>query len=231
MKEKVLVVDDDREMCSLLQEILTSEEFSVTAIQDSLEAAKRIAREDFDLLITDLKMKGLKGLDLMEESKKIAPLMPVIIITAFGTVESAIQAMKRGAYDYITKPFQTDELLLTVKKALENRFLKKEVTRLKREVESRYHFHQLIGKSPAMQRIYDLVEKISDGSGEHFGGYRLWNQNIVSQSGEKVQLANLCKRDDRRCIHHPYFSHARLPRQSLLGRTERVLRHNDRGHL
>ncbi len=164
MKEKVLVVDDDREMCSLLQEILTSEEFSVTAIQDSLEAAKRIAREDFDLLITDLKMKGLKGLDLMEESKKIAPLMPVIIITAFGTVESAIQAMKRGAYDYITKPFQTDELLLTVKKALENRFLKKEVTRLKREVESRYHFHQLIGKSPAMQRIYDLVEKISDTS-------------------------------------------------------------------
>ncbi len=164
MKEKVLVVDDDREMCSLLQEILTSEEFSVTAIQDSLEAAKRIAREDFDLLITDLKMKGLKGLDLMEESKKIAPLMPVIIITAFGTVESAIQAMKRGAYDYITKPFQTDELVLTVKKALENRFLKKEVTRLKREVESRYHFHQLIGKSPAMQRIYDLVEKISDTS-------------------------------------------------------------------
>jgi DNA-binding NtrC family response regulator len=164
MKEKVLVVDDDREMGSLLQEILTGEGFSVNAMEDSLEAAKRIAREEFDLLITDLRMKGLKGLDLMEESKKIAPLMPVIIITAFGTVESAIQAMKQGAYDYITKPFQMDELVLTVKKALENRFLKKEVTRLKREVESRYHFHQLIGKSPAMQRIYDLVEKISDTS-------------------------------------------------------------------
>ena len=179
MKEKILVVDDDREMCSLLREILTGEGFSVTATEDSLEAAKRIAREEFDLLITDLKMKGLKGLDLMEESKKIAPLVPVIIITAFGTVESAIQAMKRGAYDYITKPFQMDELVLTVKKALENRFLRKEVTRLKREVESRYHFHQLIGKSPAMQRIYHLVEKISDTSS---------NVLITGESGTGKEL-------------------------------------------
>jgi DNA-binding NtrC family response regulator len=88
----------------------------------------------------------------------------VIIITAFGTVESAIKAMKMGAYDYITKPFQTDTILLTVRKALENRLLKKEVVRLKKEVESRYHFHRLVGKSPSMQKIYDLVERISDSS-------------------------------------------------------------------
>jgi DNA-binding NtrC family response regulator len=109
----------------------------------------------------DLKMKGLKGLDLLEEANKVAPLTHVIIITAFGTIESAIKAMKMGAYDYITKPFKMDELVLAVRKALENRFLKKEVVRLRKEVESRYDFHQLVGKSPLMQKIYDLIEKIS----------------------------------------------------------------------
>ena len=122
--------------------------FSVTAIHDSLEASKILKKEEFDIVITDLKMKGLKGLDLLEEARQVAPMMPVIIITAFGTIESAIKAMKMGAYDYITKPFQMDELVLTVKKALETHLLKKEVIRLKKEVESRYHFHQLIGKSP-----------------------------------------------------------------------------------
>jgi DNA-binding NtrC family response regulator len=164
VKERILVVDDDREMCALLSDVLQGEGYAVTATGDSLEASRVLRREEFDALVTDLRMKGLKGLDLLEEAKKVAPLTPVIIITAFGTIESAIQAMKMGAFDYITKPFQMDELLLTVKKALENHFLKKEVVRLKKEVESRYQFHQLIGKSPAMQRIYNLVEKISDTS-------------------------------------------------------------------
>jgi DNA-binding NtrC family response regulator len=124
-------------------------------------------------------MKGLKGLDLLEEAKKGAPLTPVIIITAFGTIESAIKAIKMGAYDYITKPFQMEELVLTVKKALENRLLKKEVIRLKKEVESRYHFHQLIGKSPSMQNIYDLIERISDSSSNVF---------ITGESGTGKEL-------------------------------------------
>ncbi len=161
---KVLVVDDDLEMCTLLSDVLKAEGFSVATTGDSLEASKTIKREEVDLIITDLRMKGLKGLDLLEEAKKLLPLTPVIIITAFGTIESAIQAIKMGAFDYITKPFQMDELILTVKKALENRFLKKEIVRLKKEVESRYQFHLLIGKSPSMQKIYDLVERISDTS-------------------------------------------------------------------
>jgi len=161
---KILVVDDDREMASLLFDVLRGEGFSVLPLSDSLEALRILQREEFDVLITDLKMKGLKGLDLLEEAKKVIPLTPVIIITAFGTIESAIQAMKMGAYDYITKPFQMDQIVLTVKKALENRWLKKEVARLKKEVESRYHYHHLIGKSPAMQKIYDLIERIRDSS-------------------------------------------------------------------
>jgi DNA-binding NtrC family response regulator len=165
---KILVVDDDQEMCGLLSDVLKGEGFSVIALSDSLEASKALKREEFDAILTDLKMKGLKGLDLLEDANKRVPLTPVIIITAFGTIESAIQAMKMGAYDYITKPFQMDDLILTVKKALENRLLKKEVVRLKKEVETRYHFHRLIGKSPPMQRIYDLIERISDSSSNVF---------------------------------------------------------------
>ena len=151
-------------MCGLLADVLRGEDFSVLTTDDSLEASKMLKREEFDVIISDLKMKGLKGLDLLEETKKVAPLTPVIIITAFGTIESAIKAMKLGAYNYVTKPLQGDELVLTVKKALENRLLKKEVFRLKKEVENRYHFHQLIGKSPSMKKIYDLIERISDSS-------------------------------------------------------------------
>jgi DNA-binding NtrC family response regulator len=162
---RILVVDDDREMASLLSDVLRGEGFSVLPLSDSLEASRILQKEEFDVLITDLRMKGLKGLDLLEEAKKEAPLTPVIIITAFGTIESAIQAMKMGAYDYITKPFQMDQIVLTVRKALENRWLKKEVARLKKEMESRYHYHHLIGKSPAMQKIYELIERIRDSSG------------------------------------------------------------------
>ncbi|MGQ9636416.1 MAG: sigma-54-dependent transcriptional regulator [Thermodesulfobacteriota bacterium] len=161
---RILVVDDDLEMCRLLEEFLQGEGFQVYATGDSLEASNLIKREEFDLIITDLKMNILKGLDLLEEVQRIAPLTPVIIITAFGTIESAIKAMKMGAYDYITKPFQMDELLLTLRKALETRQLKKEVIRLRKEVESRYQFHKIIGKSPPMQRIYDLIERISNTS-------------------------------------------------------------------
>lgn len=158
----VLVVDDDGEMCRLLSEVLEEEGFSVTPLSDSLEASRLLRKEEFDVVITDLKMKGLKGLDLLEEVQQVAPMTPVIIITAFGTIESAIQAMKMGAFDYLTKPFQMEELVLTVKKALENRLLKKEVLRLRKEVASRYDFHHLIGKSPPMQKIYDLIERISN---------------------------------------------------------------------
>src|SRR5512135_2551304 len=102
---KILVVDDDPEMGRLLSDVLQAEGFSALALNESLEASRVLRKEEFDVVITDLKMKGLKGLDLLEEARKIAPLTPVIIITAFGTIQSAIQAMKIGAYDYLTKPF------------------------------------------------------------------------------------------------------------------------------
>jgi len=176
---RILVVDDDPEMCGMLSDVLKEEGFSVLTLNESVEASKILRKEEFEVLITDLRMKGLKGLDLLQEANRVAPLTPVIIITAFGTIESAIQAMKMGAYDYITKPFQMDELILTVRKALENRLLKQEVVRLKKEVESRYDFHNLIGKSPSMQKIYDLIERVSDSSS---------NVLITGESGTGKEL-------------------------------------------
>lgn len=176
---KVLVVDDDLEMCKLISDVLKVEGFFAVSIDDSLEASKILKKEEFDVIVTDLKMRGLRGLDLLEEAKNVAPLTPVIIITAFGTVESAIKAMKMGAYDYITKPFQMEEFVLTIRKALEHRLLKREVFRLRKEVEARYHFHNLIGKSLPMQKIYELIERISDTSS---------NVLITGESGTGKEL-------------------------------------------
>jgi DNA-binding NtrC family response regulator len=176
---KILVVDDDPEMCQTISDVLCEEGFSVDTLNESMQASKLLRSKEFDVIVTDLRMKGLKGLDLLGETRKVNPPPPVIIITAFGTIESAIQAMKMGAYDYITKPFKMEELVLTIQKALEHRLLKKEIIRLKREVESRYHFHHLIGKSPSMQRIYDLIERISESSG---------NVLITGESGTGKEL-------------------------------------------
>jgi DNA-binding NtrC family response regulator len=176
---KILVVDDDLKMCELLSDILKGEGYSITTSGNSLKALKMLKEEEFDVILTDLKMKGMNGIDLLDEAKQAAPLTPVIIMTAFGTIESAVKAMKMGAYDYITKSPDMDELLFTVKKALENRLLKKEVIDLRKKLESRYHFHQIIGKSPAMQKIYELIEVISDTSS---------NVLITGESGTGKEL-------------------------------------------
>ncbi len=192
-RSRALAVDDDPEMCRLLADVLAGQGFSVVAVENSFEAAKMIKTQEFDIIITDLKMEGLQGIDLLEEATRLAPLTPVILITAFGTIESAIQAIKMGAYDYITKPFQVKELVLKVKKALENRQLKKEVKRLKQEIESRYQFQNLIGKSAAMQEVYELIEKIGDSScnvlitGESGTGKELVARAIHNRSSRREQ--------------------------------------------
>jgi DNA-binding NtrC family response regulator len=176
---KILVVDDDLKMCELLYDVLVGEGFSVTTSGDSAKALKILEEKEFDLILTDLKMKGKDGLDLLNEAKKVAPETPVILMTAFGSVESAVKAMKMGAYDYVTKSGDTDELVMTVKRALEARLLRREVSGLRKQLESRYHFHQLIGKSGAMQKIYGLIEVISNTSS---------NVLITGESGTGKEL-------------------------------------------
>jgi two-component system response regulator HydG len=157
---KILFCDDEASVRDSLR-IIFKKDYQVILAGSADEAIQKVSTEEPDLVFLDIIMPGKDGLEALKEIRGKQPDLPVIMLTATKTLKSAVDAMKMGAYDYITKPFKMDELVLTVRKALENRFLKKEVVRLRKEVESRYDFHQLVGKSPLMQKIYDLIEKIS----------------------------------------------------------------------
>lgn len=161
IRGKILVVDDEPEMCRLLSDVLTEEGHTVETANTG-EKALAMLSDHVDLLITDLRLKEMKGLELMHQVKQVRPEVSVIIITAFGTIESAIEAMKKGAYDYIPKPFKVDELLLVVQKALGEGTLRREVARLRREIGKKYQFDNILGKSKTMQAIFDLIRRISD---------------------------------------------------------------------
>ena len=159
---RVLIVEDDREMCRFLAELLTEEGYQVEIAHDGPAALDRYKRNNFDLTITDLMMPRMKGTELVSHLRETDPHATILLITAFGTIESAVEAMRAGAFHYLTKPFRTDEILINVRCALEQRRLKKEVERLRNEVQGRYHFENIIGKSATMQKVYELVAHICD---------------------------------------------------------------------
>lgn len=160
---RILVVDDDPEMCRMLADVLAAEGHGVKTVTTGKDALASMS-EDVDLLITDLNLKEMKGLELMHRVKQQNPEIAVVIITAFGTVESAIEAMKMGAYDYISKPFKTDELTIVVHKALQEGFLRREVVRLRKAVSQEYQFENIVGKSKPMQVIFNLIQRVSNTS-------------------------------------------------------------------
>src|SRR5262249_15637361 len=116
---------------------------------------------DFDLIFTDMNMPGMSGIALVKNLKEMRPEIPVVMITAFGTIESAVEAMKVGAYDFITKPFKTEELTATVARALNLRMLERENTFLRQEVKRSWTVGNMIGKSPQMQSVFDLIRRVS----------------------------------------------------------------------
>jgi DNA-binding NtrC family response regulator len=133
MPERILAVDDEPNMLRLLKTILTSKtSYEVVTTNNPLEAAKLLQEEKFDLLITDLKMPLMDGMDLIETVKKIDPALPIIMVTAYGTIETAEEAIQKGAYDYITKPFRQEAILITLKRALEWRQMQLELQALKK---------------------------------------------------------------------------------------------------
>ena len=124
--ETILIVDDEKNYLVVLEALLGPAGYEILTADNARNAIRLIEESELDLVITDIKMPGISGMELLEEAKKIAPDLPIIMMTAFGTIEMAVEAMKKRAYDYITKPFQNEELKLTVKKALENYRLVKE---------------------------------------------------------------------------------------------------------
>jgi two-component system response regulator PilR (NtrC family) len=160
--EKILIVDDERSMRDVLGIMLKRAGYAVTEAADGEEAIAQINKEIFDLVITDLKMPKVGGLEVLKAVKEVSPETVVLLITAFASTESAVEAMKRGAYDYLTKPFQIDEVQLIIRNALERRRLSTENILLKREMANQSSFAQIVGQSEAMQKIFEMVKKVAD---------------------------------------------------------------------
>jgi two-component system NtrC family response regulator len=159
--ETILIVDDEKNYLVVLEALLSSEGYEIITANYAKDALHLIEESDLDLIITDMKMPAMSGMELLVESKKMKPEVPVIMMTAFGTIEMAVEAMKKQAYDYITKPFKNEELKLTIKKALENYRLIKENRRLHEALSERYRHGNIIGRSKPMLKIYDLIGKVA----------------------------------------------------------------------
>jgi two-component system response regulator HydG len=161
MKPRVLVVDDDPAMCAMLEARLASRSLGVTTRTTASEALDLLNREDFDALVTDINMKGSTGIDLCRRVVESRPTLPVILITAFGTMEAAIQAIRAGAYDFLPKPFEIDQLVLAIERGVTLSRLKDEVSRLRRAVADAQSFDDLVGASSKMTELYALLEKVA----------------------------------------------------------------------
>ena len=157
----ILIVDDDAAMRDYLRDELEHEGFRVLVAPGGRAGVERVKQGGVDLVVSDVKMPDLDGLDLLREVRAVDPSPYVITITAFGSIDTAIRAVKLGAYDYVTKPFEFDQLLMTIEKALGERELRSEVTRLRAEVARRDRLENLIGRSQAMQEIFDLIRRVS----------------------------------------------------------------------
>ncbi|MGH7823700.1 MAG: sigma-54-dependent transcriptional regulator [Candidatus Binatia bacterium] len=159
---RILVVEDDREMSRFLTQLLTEEGYEVEVVNDGPSALEAYQRGSFDLIVSDLMMPRMKGTELVRRLKATDPEAVVLLITAFGTIESAVEAIQAGAFHYITKPFRTDELLIHVQRSLEQHQLRRELVKLRAETRNRYQFQNIVGHSEKMKKIFDTVAHISD---------------------------------------------------------------------
>ncbi len=188
---RVLVVDDEASMRELLTILLRQEGYDVVTADGGEAAVGLLGRETFDLVITDLRMAGADGLDVLRAAREQAPRTVVLVVTAYASTESAVEAMKLGAYDYVTKPFKVDELKVTVTNALERRRLQEENLALKRQLRRERGFDNFIARSRAMLDVFETIRKTADSgstvmiTGESGTGKELVAQALHSESSRK----------------------------------------------
>lgn len=207
----ILVIDDDAEMRSLVADFLRSEGHHVSEVRLATEALARINAGEFvgegtevkdlcakiDLIICDLNMPEMSGIEFTRKFKEMAPFVPVILITAFGSIETAIDAIKKGAFDYTTKPFKLAEMSLTVARALRFRDLHLENTRLQGEIERSHSFAKIIGKSPGMQEVFDLIRRVANANA---------NVLISGESGTGKERVARAIHDEGPRRHKPFVA-------------------------
>ena len=157
----ILIVDDERNYLLVLEALLSEEGYQVITAEGARAGLELLQENDLDVVITDMKMPGMDGMEFMEHIRQRQPDLPIIIMTAFGSVEKAVEAMRKGAFDYILKPFKNEELKLTIAKAIDHYHLITQNRQFARELQGKYHFGNIIGKSAQMQRIFALIEKVA----------------------------------------------------------------------
>src|SRR5512147_896888 len=157
---KILVVDDERDICRALEFLLSREGYRVATAYSGQDALKKIEAEEFDLVITDLKMEGISGMEVLEKAVALRPNIIVIIMTAFGSVESAVEAMKKGAGDYIGKPFINEDVKMTVKRLLEHKKVLMENLVLRQQLSQQFGSREFVGVSPQIEKVFDVLSKV-----------------------------------------------------------------------
>jgi two-component system, NtrC family, response regulator HydG len=192
MRARILVVDNDSDMLTLLREHLESERWHVTTVTNGKDACDALGQEEFAVVLTDLVMEPVDGLAVLQEAHRLQPGVRVIVMTAYASIESAIHAMRHGAYDYVTKPFNLSELTLVARHALEDHRLRDENRRLREEVQRRYSFDNILGRSKAMQSVFDQIRAVADSDASVFligpsgSGKELVARAIHFNSGRKT---------------------------------------------
>ncbi|KYG64945.1 Fis family transcriptional regulator [Bdellovibrio bacteriovorus] len=161
MKSRILVVDDEESIREFLEIMLKKEGYEVTLAEDGQKAKDLLTKKTFDMIISDLQMPHVTGIELLKHVKESYPDTVFMLITAFGTTETAVEAMKMGAYDYLTKPFKIDEVRMNIQNALRSRNLEVENRTLKKELVKEYSFQNMVGNSQAMHAIYDMVKRVA----------------------------------------------------------------------
>ena len=214
---RVLVVDDERKMRRVLQILLERMGLESLAAESAEEALERIEREQVALVLTDLRMPGASGIDLLARVRELDPEVPVVVMTAYGTVETAVDAMKRGAFDYVLKPFDLDAIELVIRKALDMRRYRVENRFLREQVGTPPGLESLVGGSPAMQAVFDLVRRVAPTkagvlvTGETGTGKELLARAIhdLSPRRERFFVALNCAAIPTELLETELFGHTR----------------------
>ena len=233
MSGHVLIVDDDRSMTETLSKALGRRGFVVTSRASSSEALQALEEQDFDVVVTDLHMEGTDGFALCERVVANRPDVPVVVITAFGSLESAVAALRVGAYDFITKPFELDLLHHTLTRAVQHRALRDEVKRLRREEGAHKRFEHMVGSSPSIQALKSLIDRLAEVdatlliAGETGTGKELVARAVHERSRHSTGpfVAINCAAVPETLLESELFGHvkgaftdARAPRQGLFAK-------------